>query len=266
MDIENEGEDSFDPSEFIDNVKTDMSNFNDKLDGIEKENREYKETISRMRQAFGAEREQQPTNKPGGWLDDILDASLQAEKRGQGMPVTTKIGVELAESQAQIEMLKQLVAETKREVAEAKKSQDPHAQANQAMFMQMDDTLVGQIERIYGQFDEGVYKAGVEKLSDVLNYVRQNEPENWENIRRNKGVQQQIISRVVLSMIPPEAQRALQQQDEDDTPVTQDHFLTAAEWLGTIPVPWVREVLANDLNIQHIEFRKNGPYKYNKRN
>lgn len=270
-DNEGEGEgQEFDPGEFIDNIQNDMSQVNERLTQVQKENQEYKQTLGKMREAFGGETLREQTERVAGkqpaWLDELLDLSLQAEKQGRSIPMTTKIGVELAETQAEMQLLKQALAQARKENEETRRNLDPAAQANTAMFMAMDDALTSQIEKVYGEMDVGIYEAGVKKLSEVLNYVRREEPDNWENIRRNRGVQQQIVQNVVLSMIPADAQVALNQKFMDSEPINLQTFDSAAEELEEyIQDPRLKQVFADEMRIQYKELKYNGPYKYNKR-
>lgn len=272
-----EFEQTDDTSDFLESLRTDMLTQNDKIENLSREvsdGRQYKDVVEKMRQALAgdgrnpadAEATVRRMAKQPGWIDDFLDQSLELDKQGRPVPMTTKLGVELAQAQADAELMKEEIALLREAQKRADRENSPASQANKQMFAAMDDLLVGTIEGLYGEFDAGVYEAGVKKLGDVLNYIKAEEPEKWEVVRRNKGHQQHLVQSVMKSVIPPAAWQALQEKEMEAEEITERHFYDAYKELDALDVPVeLKHEIADTLRVQLKELKYNGVRRYNKR-
>ena len=68
------------------------------------------------------------------------------------------------------------------------------------------------------------------------------------------------------AVVPPNAWQALVEKEEENTPITEDHFREAAKELRALELdPELKREVADTLRIQYKEFTFNGPRRYNKR-
>lgn len=178
------------------------------------------EILGKLEKAFSKHEPQ-----PDDWYDDVLKAALEAEKQGQGMPLTLKISNKLLEQTQNNAKLLQEIEQLK---AKENLRSNPQFQMDQAAYNHIDQFMAQELERSYdGATPKHVAAAVTSDLVERIRYTQQNEPELWQKVRSNPDLMRQVVQRAVAQSIPPEARRVVQEQYLNNQTYSPDDMRTA---------------------------------------
>jgi len=163
------------------------------------------EVLSKLEQVFS---KAEPA--PDGWYDDVLRAAMEAEKQGQGMPLTVKISTQLLEQQ---KANAKLMAELEQLKSRENMRSNPQFQMDQAAFNHIDQFMSRELEAAYdGSIPKPVAVAVTQDLVQRIQHTQQHDPELWSRIRSNPELMQRVVRQAVAQAVPPEARRVVAQQ------------------------------------------------------
>lgn len=175
-----------------------------------------KQTLERLKKAFAGEQEEK---KQGKWLDKHLGKLLEARQRGQEMPITEDLVVELQKQMDETEELKDQL----RKATEAlQRMQNPATWQDNQVYSEMDNTLSGVLEKVYGEANPRMHELVSSTIADRLRQTRKEAPEIWEKIRNDKNLQRKVVMKAVSEIVPPQAMQMMRKQHEDSQPVTME--------------------------------------------
>jgi hypothetical protein len=191
--------------------------------------REQAKTLDALRNALGGKKEEGPKGK---WIDPILQHALEAEKRGQPMPITTEIAVAV---QRLTDQLEEQEARNRKQEEQLKRITDPQAWQDQQMFASMDDQLQRLVSNLYPDGDSRPqYDAMVQRATKYLNELGE-DPKVWREFRNNKQAQARLVQMVASEFVPKQALNRMREDYERNSPYTRQQLEEAWEEAKTIP-------------------------------
>jgi hypothetical protein len=191
-------------------------------------------TIEKLKAAFQDKPKEQDNKK---WIDKHLSRLLEARQRGQEMPITEDLVVELQKQMDEMNELKRTLAEAQ---AALKHMKNPQTWQDNAVYSEMDNTLSGVIERVYGQSNPRMHGLVSEVIAERLKQARNEAPDVWEKIRNDKTLQRKIVMKAVSEIVPPQAMKMMREQHEANQPITPADWSAAWEEASQIEDPDVR--------------------------
>jgi len=218
--------------------------------------------VGRLKAAFAPA--PAPEQGNGAWWDDTFMQLLDADKRGQAMPLTARIGYQTHQNETRLAQVEAALREAK---AELERVKNPVNRADQGTYARMDDLLTTNLEALYGEASPALHNAISSEIVDGIRYLQKNDPKQWEQVRRSETLQSRLVDWATRKVVPPGAVDAVAREVEAQTPVTVDTFEQAAQELqslrGQIPEKQFQD-LKVQLRQQMWEFKYNGQGKYNR--
>jgi len=216
--------------QFLQALNAKFAEYDQKLAG----DNEDKETLQKLKQAFGKQEEPKQNQK---WIDKHLSTILEARQKGQQMPITEDLVVEL---QKQMDETSQLKADLLKAQQALQRMQNPETWQDNQIYSDMDNTLSGVLEKVYGQEHPQMHQHVSGMIADRLKQVRSQAPDVWSKIRNDKTLQRKIVMKAVADIVPPQAMQMMRQQHEENQPITPELLNQAWEETRQIEDPELR--------------------------
>lgn len=211
--------------EFLDALRNKLSSQDSEIQAL----RSQAKTIDQLKAAFsGGQKDEGPKGK---WIDPILQHALDAEKRGQPMPITTEIAVAVQKLQDQLE---EYEARNRKQEDALKRVTDPSAWQDQQMFASMDDQLQRLVNQLYPGENKAQYDAMVQRATKYLNELGE-DPEVWREFRNNRTAQARLVQLVASQFVPKRALDQMRDEYERKSPYTKQQLEEAWEEAKQIP-------------------------------
>jgi glutamine synthetase adenylyltransferase len=211
--------------EFMEALRSKLSAQDQEIHGL----RSQAKTLEQLKSALTGDKQEGPKGK---WIDPILQHALEAEKRGQPMPITTEIAVAV---QKLTDQLEEYEARNRKQEEALKRVTDPQAWQDQQMFASMDDQLQRLVNQLYpGVDNRAQYDAMVQRCTKYLNELGE-DPQIWREFRNNKTAQARLIQYVAQQFVPPKALNQMRDEYERKSPYTKEQLQEAWEEAKTIP-------------------------------
>jgi hypothetical protein len=186
-----------------------------------------------------------------GWeqqLDFYIAQAVEADKRGQSIPLTANLAISHFKSlienhqartqeQKKIEALEQQV----------RNLSDPGHSINQRAFSTFDTQIQNGLERIYGSNPnsfpqrQALFKAVGDIVGPAVNSLMQNDPKRWDMIRRDPDKLQDIANRALRMVLPPKAVQMIEQENLRNTPMQMSELQQAFREANEIQDPQQRQ-------------------------
>jgi len=236
---------------YLKNLDSTVKNLDQKYHDANSRATESQETLDRLKKVLvGDESEAEATP----WYEDMQDyylkQAMEAEKEGQGIPLTANLAVKLAEVARQNEALtKQLEDLTKKQQVMA----DPMVQLDNQTYMNIDTTIENQLGKIYGEVPAFQFDAITKELSSTINQIKKDHPQAWDEIRRSPTKQQQLANHFVMKNVPPKAREMMQNEKIQNTPMTQQELLQAFDESKEIEDPKQRTRIQQNIRQSILE-------------
>lgn len=195
---------------------------------------EDKETLRKLKEAFG-EKEKPETSKK--WIDNHIGRILEARQKGQEMPITEDLVVQLQKQMDETEDLKRQLREATQALQHM---QNPATWQDNQVYSEMDNILSGTLEKVYGEANPKMHNLVSQTVAERLKQTRREAPDVWEKIRNDKNLQRKIVMKAVSEIVPPQAMKMMQKQHEDNQPVTMELLQEAWQETMQIEDPEVR--------------------------
>lgn len=190
-------------------------------------------TIDRVRKAFTGDQEQQVTPYQQRMRDfDDLAAYLDQEalenqkQGGQGLPITTKIGKQLAAygkaAEARAEKLEQELEEIK---AQIKRQQNPAFQGLERAGFIMEGMVDDALEQMYGaeatskQIRASQFNAVTSRINEEIKDLMKNDPEALLKVQRNPKIMRQMVNHFMAEMLPPKVRTMMDEERIKNEPM-----------------------------------------------
>ncbi len=179
-----------------------------------------------MQKAFSGEQEEKlsPYQQRQREFDD-LTAYLDQEARnnekqgGQGLPITTKIGKQLAaygkEAEARAEQLAGELAEIK---AQLKRQQNPAFQGLERAAFIMEGMVDDALGSMYGEeagskpIRAAQFNAVTARINEEIKDLMKNDPEALLKVQRNPKIMRNMVNHFMAEMLPPKVRQMMDQE------------------------------------------------------
>lgn len=156
-------------------------------------------------------------------LDKIIAIALESEKRGRPIPLTANTAIKSL--QFKIQTLKNQQAKD-RELADLKaqvaRLTNPQTQIDTQAFSNMDNVLMNQLQTIYGPNEnvDHIFDAVSKNIVAEIADLKRNDPKTWNQIARDRGAQQKLVTHFVKKAIPPRARQIMEEDQIRRTPLS----------------------------------------------
>lgn len=210
------------------------------------------QTLSKLRQVFvPTENAPDPTQgkiaQYEEQLDYYLQQALEHERAGHKIPLTTNLAVQFFQSQIALETER---AEWKRTMTTMQQKLDrvsnPDMRIDEQAFTSIDGHVISALDTIYGAgeeyFDQKKYqfRAVTSAIIDEIKDLKKNEPDLWDQIRRDPRRQQKMVLHFVERTIPPKARQILQDDQIRREPMAVNELWQAFREASEIQNPGER--------------------------
>ena len=214
------------------------------LQSIQREFGEYREktnkdseTLGRMREVFEPKTEKGPADPVPEYermLDYYIAQGLESEKRGQPMPLTVNLGVQLYKTMIEQHRERQdsmrAMQELKQKVGELS---DPQRDINSGAYMRLDSQIKSNLDQMYGAGDENIsqkralFNAIGDQVIGYINDLQKTKPRAWDELRRSPEKLAALANQAVAQHIPPKARQIMMQEQLENTPMGTDELWQA---------------------------------------
>ena len=196
----------------------------------------------RFSNAFSPEKHSQEAQNAAEaqWFDDLLSASLEAEKAGHGMPHTLQIGMQLKSA---LEALKKMENKLAQQEERTNRLSDPVFQQETSVYNQIDNYIESTVAEIYGEPNKMAVDMITAQVVAHIKEVKQKGGGEWRNFLLSKGRQDQAVNRAIQKTIPPRALEHMREKIESERPFTRRDAEKAFSEAKEVQDPKLRESL-----------------------
>lgn len=167
--------------------------------------------LNRMRDVFAPPPAQDPNAISDEWYDRVLEAGLEAEKAGKGMPITIQLANQLRQAQEQQRIQQQEIAKLK---SQQEVSKNPEYIADVQTFNSMDAEIQQKITAIYGEFKPELWGAITQSVAAEVKRLQKESPNDWKQVRNSKQHQTSMINHFMKEFVPPAAMNLMKEVND----------------------------------------------------
>jgi hypothetical protein len=195
--------------------------------------------IGRVQKAFSGDTDERltPSQQRMREFDELaqyLDQEALENQRGggKGLPITTKIGKQLAtygkEAEARAERLEQEISELKQAM---KRRENPAFQGLERAAFVMEGMVEEALESLYGAeagakgIRESQFNAVTARINDEIKDLMKNDPNGLLKVQRNPKVMRKMVNHFLAEMLPPKVRTML-----DDERIKNEPILPRELW------------------------------------
>lgn len=188
------------------------------------------ELVSKLKGVFNPPKEPEGGENPiPGWereMDYYIAQAVEAKNRGQGIPLTANLAIH-AYKQAIENYQTRVAMEKKIQALETRlqEVQDPGHNLNQRAFYNFDTHIKNGLERIYGRDQSSLpqrqaqFRAIGEQVGAAVRSLMQNDPQRWDQMRRDPAEIEKLANRALRMNLPPKALQMIEQENLRNSPM-----------------------------------------------
>lgn len=225
-----------DYSQILQQHRDEIVRTKDQASALERELKDTRSTVDKVRKAFSNEQEEKLTPAQQRMqrfqeLQNYLQEEALANKAagGGGFPVTTKIGLELAEFGRQAveenQNLRQELDELKQKVD---RQQNPAWQGLERMAQAGEGMIQDALEQMYGTGKDtesiraAQFNAVTARINEEIKDLLKNEPQTLAKIQRDPKKIRSMVNHFMAEMLPPKVRQMMDEQriQNEEIPVT----------------------------------------------
>lgn len=225
------------------------------VETLRNETRASNAELARIRKAISGERDDKPKGK---WADPLLDKLLEADRRGNSMPLTAQAIMAIQEEKDAREQAQEEINELKKAL---KALQDPVERQHQQVYANLDVLLTSGLEKVFGDVPHHIQKATASMISDHLVELQQHYPDVWQKVRMDPRAQSKMINHFIMQQVPQSAKEIMRKTHEDNEPLTAADLNQAFDDLREIPDPVHRAQAQKILRQQVLEMKHEGRFR-----
>ena len=251
------GTDGFDYAEAFKSQQRELQSTREGFKGLKGEFEGYKretegdlELTRRLKDVFKPQEKQAPDPREQ-WMSEMdyyIAQGLEADKRGQKMPLTVNLAInhykeKIANYEA-MQRQEQTVAELRAQVAALS---DPQMHINQRAYENLDTAVKQGLDQLYGVDPStmperrAIFNAVGSQLSPYINKLQKENPNAWDQLRRDPRALAELAQSVLRRHIPQKAQQMMAQQQLENTPMPMSELRQAFAEAKQIKDPAERE-------------------------
>ncbi len=232
--------------------------FDKKLEGFD----EDRDTLKRLKGAFAPAKEAAPDPIADltGSLDFFLENAMEMKAKGTPIPLTTKLAVESFQTMiAQQQAIQELTNQIKELKGGVDRANDPESPVNNMAYAQMETFMTSAIDGLYGNDPQSqgakaqIYDGTVRLVQASLKELQNKAPQEWDRVRRQPQMLQQIVNAAIKKMVPPRAYEILEQEQLKNTPMQEGELWAAFREAKQIQDPTKRRDLIREIRQDILE-------------
>lgn len=187
------------------------------------------ETFSRLKEVLGGEqkpKERDYVAECESQLEHYLAEAVEAEKRGQPIPLTTNLAVRFFQSEIEKHTQKRDFDKKLSEMERAlKQATNPQATIDHTAYGNIDNFLMQGLDSLYGveetslEVKSHLFQTVASQIAKGLQELQQTNPTLWDRVRRNPNDQRKIVNDYLKRNLPPQAVKIIEQQRLAETPM-----------------------------------------------
>lgn len=243
------------------------------LENLRNQSQQNQALIDGLRNVFNPQEQVDPVDEKIGHLESQLDYYLQqgleAEKRGEPMPLTINLAVQgLQNDIAALQDKKQTQSHIKKLENQIKALSDPNVKADTAAYQNLDSMIIDNVEKIYGSGEEtriqrgAQFNAIADQISREVQNIKQRQPQIWDQIRRSPDKQRKMVAYFVEQNLPPMVRQKMAQEKLMSTPMGEDELLQAFQEANQIEDPELRNEIQTKIRRDYHSVRHQRSSKY----
>lgn len=245
------GADAVDFQAMLEAMQSDKAQQESRYQELEGRHKETSQVLDRLKSALvGGKEELSPIDQKIAsyeqQLEHYMQAAIEAERRGQPIPLTTNLAIQLfqgrIEQERERERFAQEIAALKRATAQAN---DPQTQIDNQTFQNLDSHVLNAMDTLYGKAPNDVksyqFQAVTKALGAEIKDLKRNDPELWSEITRDPRRQERMVQHFVKQTIPPKAREILMEDQIRREPMTTAELYSAFRETANIEDPNERQ-------------------------
>lgn len=220
--------------------------------------------ISKIREAFNP-REEAAEDPTGEWerqLDYYIAQGIDAQQKGGGIPLTVNLAVNLYKNLIAHHKEKGEWKNTLEELTgKVNQLSDPQQHINMRAYESMDTHIKRGLDSLYGPGNEnleakrGLFKAIGGQLANVVNKMANDNPQQWDMVRRDPDALGELANRALRANIPPKALQMLAEDNLKNTEMPVSELMQAFREAKEIKDPGDRQRIMTQLRQEILERR-----------
>jgi hypothetical protein len=236
--------------EALQNTQSEAREWGQKYSELEGKHKETSQTLDKIKQVFAPDDRVNPAEQRiaqyEAQLDHYMQAAIDAERRGQPIPLTTNLAIQLfqgkIEQEREREQLFGELAQLKRTLQAVN---NPDNQVDNITYQNIDTNVLQAMDVLYGKQPSDVksyqFQAVTKAIGAEIRDLKQNDPELWAEIRRDPKRQQRMVQHFVKQTIPPKAREILMEDQIRREPMTTEELYSAFREADAITDPKERQ-------------------------
>lgn len=228
------------------------SQWSKKYNQLEGQHRQTSQTLDKIRQVFAPDQGDAPSESEqriSGFeaqLDHYMQAAIEAERRGQPIPLTTNLAIQLFQGKIEQERERERLYGDIAQLKQAMKAaQNPDNQVDNITYQNLDTSVLQAMDVLYGREPSDVksyqFQAVTKALGAEIRDLKRNDPELWAEIRRDPNRQASMVRHFVKQTIPPKAREILMEDQIKREPMGTDELYQAFREADGIDDPKERQ-------------------------
>lgn len=250
------GAEAIDFEAMLEALQNDRANetqeWSQKYSELEGKHQQTSQTLEQLRQVFAPDEgnSQSDTDKKvAGFeaqLDHYMQAAIEAERRGQPIPLTTNLAIQLF--QGKIEQARErenFIVELERLKRSQQRLDNPDVQIDNLTYQNLDTSVLQAMDTLYGKEPSDVksyqFQAITKAIGTEIKDLKRTDPDLWAEIRRDPNRQARMVQHFVKQTIPPKARAILQEDQIRREPMGTDELYAAFREADVIEDPKERQ-------------------------
>jgi hypothetical protein len=236
---------------------------------LESQHQRTSQTLDKIRQVFAPNEGDAPSHteqRIAQWesqLDHYMQAAIDAERRGQPIPLTTNLAIQLFQGKIEQERERETFAQELRELRRGlDQAKNPDTQVDNLAYQNLDTNVLQAMDILYGKSPSDVksyqFQAVTKALGAEIKDLKRNDPELWAEIRRDPSRQKRMVEHFVKQTIPPKAREILLEDQIRREPMTTDELFSAFREADAIDDPKERQRIKSAIRTEIVGRRFGG--------
>lgn len=206
----------------------------------------------------GEAQQESPVGKWEQQLDYYIEQAMEAKNRGQPIPLTANLAVELFQGKIDAHKREEALLRRIDQLEGGMKEQtDPRTAINQRAYADFDSHIKNGLERMFGTDSKTLdarrtqFNAIGKQVADAVRELQRIAPQKWEEIARSPERIRQIAHNALRNNMPPKAVQMIEQEQLRNTPMSQGELLQALRESKSIKDPVKRAEIATQIRQEY---------------
>lgn len=169
-----------------------------------------------------------------GQMDQYLEAAVQAEKAGRPIPLTVNSAINSLNFQIEAlnekREMQKVISELQGKVNQLG---NPANSIDMQAYSNMDTHIISSLNTIFGQdasmsqIKGSQFEAISRQITREIGDLKKNDPDTWDQIRRDRTMQVKLVNHFVKQNIPPKARQLMEEDTIRKTPMETSELVSA---------------------------------------